>query len=138
MDGMNVIHLFMLLFSLGGLFVSWYINHKKENKEKLVCIVGKDCDIVVHSKWSSTFGISNEVFGMLYYALAAVASALLLLHIDVLVGISVKLVFMVLAGLSAAFSAFLIYIQGAVLREWCEYCLVSAGMSILIFIFHFL
>lgn len=131
-------YLLSLIFAAIGLFVSGYIGYTKQKKQKLVCIVGEDCDLVVRSKWSTVLGVPIEFPGMLYYFFAGLASILFLQNIETVWGIEIKTVFFIAAGLSALFSLFLVYIQGFKIREWCEYCLVSAGMSILIFITYFL
>jgi uncharacterized membrane protein len=42
---------------------------------------------------------------------------------------------MIVAGLLAAlFSVYLLFVQFAVLKEWCEYCMISSAITIAIFI----
>lgn len=115
----------IMLFAVGGLLVSSYIYYKKRRHEKLVCLLRKDCDEVVRSRYSALlFGIPNEVLGMMYFGFVAVASVFLQLSLAVTV----------LGGIAAAFSLVLVFIQLAVIRRSCTYCLISAAISIIIFI----
>ena len=132
----NMIRLLILLFALLGLVVSWYIYHKRVKNEKLVCIIGDDCDKVIKSKYGKTLGISNEITGMLYYSSVAIAVVLLYLGFEHIGIISIPLLLLIGGGFAAFFSTVLIFIQARIIKEWCEYCLVSSGVSIIIFILH--
>jgi uncharacterized membrane protein len=98
-------------------------------------VIGDDCDKVVHSKYSSIFfGVPNEIGGMLYYLTVVVGVVALLFGVTVIGTISLSLLLVIIGAFSAIFSMILIYIQAAVIKEWCEWCLASVGMSILIFV----
>lgn len=123
-------NLFILILALAGFAVSFNINRKKSNKEKLVCLIGEDCDKVVHSRYATTFGVDNQIFGMIFYLGVAIFAVTL---ITGLVWPSVMILLFKLATIGAAlFSIYLIGIQAFVLKEWCEWCLVSALLSFLI------
>ena len=126
--------IWVLLLALSGFILSWYIYYKKRRNEKLVCIVGEDCDKVVHSKYSATLGIPNEVLGMLYYGLVVILSGAIVLGINTIASLPLLTILAVIGGIAALFSAILILIQAFILKEWCEYCLASAAISIFIFI----
>lgn len=122
-----------ILISSGiGFCLSYYIYHKKERNEKLVCVIGDDCDKVVRSKYSALLGVDNEGLGMFYYGLVAVTAVALL----AVPGSTVTLLPLLATagGLAALLSVILIFIQAFVIKEWCEYCIVSAGLSLFIFI----
>ncbi|QQG38984.1 MAG: vitamin K epoxide reductase family protein [Candidatus Woesearchaeota archaeon] len=128
-------HIYLLILSVIGFLVSHYIYYKKNRKEKLVCIIGKDCNKVINSKYSNLFKIApNEVLGMLYYALVLVVSVLYFFNIPFLYLIQFAYISTIVSGLAALASLILISIQIFILKEYCEYCLVSAGVSILIFL----
>ncbi|MDP1706248.1 MAG: vitamin K epoxide reductase family protein [bacterium] len=129
-------NLLILILALAGFAVSFNINRKKSNKEKLVCLIGEDCDRVVHSRYATTFGIDNQIFGMIFYSGVAIFSATL---IGGLVWPAVIILLFKLAIIGAAlFSIYLIGIQAFILKEWCEWCLVSALFSIFICLLNFL
>ncbi len=124
-------HLVIVSASCLGFFLSFHIWHKKGKQEKLVCVIGDDCDKVVHSSYAVTFGIHNEVIGMVYYGLMFLAHVLLLSTLwnpqPVLV-----LFLDVASSAAALFSLFLIGVQAFILKEWCEWCIGSAALSLLI------
>jgi uncharacterized membrane protein len=118
-----------------GIIIAGYIYYKKTHKQQLVCMIGDgSCDDVVHSKYSQTFGVPNEIGGMLYYVFVILGSLLLLSGTSLIDGFMV-LDIMIVAGLLAAlFSVYLLFVQFAVLKEWCEYCMISSAITIVIFV----
>lgn len=123
-------NLFILVLALAGLAVAFYINYKKTKKEKLVCVIGKDCDKVVNSRYSSVFGIDNQILGMIYYLLLA---AFAIFSLAGLVWPAIIFsVFRLMTVGAILFSIFLVGVQAFILREWCEWCLGSALINFLI------
>jgi uncharacterized membrane protein len=130
-----MVNIFVLPFSLIGLFVSWYIYHKKHHKkEKLVCHIGTDCDKVVHSQYSKILGIPLEVLGVAYYMFLSLLVVATHLGNFILFGFFIFDIVLILSTGAFIFSLFLLYVQAFIIRDWCEYCLISAGMSVAIFI----
>lgn len=123
----------ILLLGIFGFGLALFIRHKKAGREKMVCYIGQDCDAVVHSDYSRFLGMPIEIIGMLYYAAIAAAYFAFL---TVPAAAAMPVIFWVLALTTAAFlfSLYLTFIQGFVLREWCEWCLVSAFLCTAIFI----
>ena len=119
-----------------GFCISFHIWRTKRANEKLVCIIGQDCDIVVHSKYAATFGIPNEILGMLYYLfIMAVYGTLFYNPAFFAVFVSAQILsyaLIAITGFSALFSAYLTYIQIFVLKELCEWCLGSAAVNMVI------
>ncbi len=125
--------LVVALLCFGGLILSGYIRGKRAKNEKLVCLIGEDCNKVVYSKYATIFGISNEVLGMLYYGLSG--TFYILASLDILIRVPFIEVILPLAALGAAmFSWYLIFVQIAVIKEWCLWCITSSILSTLIFI----
>jgi len=117
----------LLVLATLGFFLTSYIWYKKAYKQKLVCAIGHDCEKVINSKYSKIFFIDNTVIGILYYLFMALSA------IFSFSGLFITLRAIGSAG-AALFSLYLTYIQLAVLKEWCEYCLASALISIAIFL----
>lgn len=126
--------LYLIALSAAGFFLSLYIHHRKRTQQKLVCIIGTDCDAVVNSEWGKMFGIPNEVLGMAYYLFIAGGTTLFFLGIDTFVFLSVPIVLMLVAGAVMLVSFFLVGVQAFVLKDWCDLCLASAGINITIFV----
>ena len=123
----------ILIFSLVGFLVSFHIWNKKKHKEKLVCIVGKNCEAVVRSKYRKTFGIDNTIMGMTYYFIMIILTSFQVFS-EIFISGTIILWETIITGGATIFSLSLIFIQLRVIKEWCEYCLISSLMSILIFL----
>ena len=123
------------LLAIIGFLLSWFIFSKKKRNKKLVCFIGKDCNKVLYSKYSKLFfGISNEALGMVYYGVVVLFAVLFFFGIEQISALSLIPFLLIITGAASVFSIVLIYLQAFVIREWCEYCLMSAGINIVIFI----
>ena len=123
---------YLVILSLIGFAVSFYIYYTKKYDKKLHCILGEDCDAVVKSKYGKTFGMENTLPGMLYYALIFAYGIYILLNQNLFKG---TIIYHFLVGASIASVLFAIYltaVQAFVLKKWCEYCIVSSIASLLI------
>ena len=116
-----------------GFMLARYIRHKKQRGEQITCPLDADCGTVVHSEYARFFGIPVELLGMWYYGGIAVFYALVLLLPAVE---TPSALFAAFAFTTAAFlfSLYLTFIQAFALGEWCSWCLLSAGLSTLIFV----
>jgi len=124
----------VLALSAIGLITSWHIYNKKSNKERLVCKIGDKCQEVVTSKYSTMFGIKNETLGMLFYISVAVLTVTMMTGVDSILRIPLLLGLVIMTGGATLYSLVLTYIQVFVLKEWCEYCLISAAATAAIFV----
>jgi len=82
-----------------------------------------DCSTVARSQYSHIFGFPVSLFGILFY------DAILVLTITLLAGFQIRpwqaWVITVIAGISLAFSYWLLYISYFGIGALCPYCLVS-------------
>src|SRR3989338_1610771 len=69
--------LYLIILSVIGFAVSFYIYYSKKYDKPMYCVIGENCDEVVKSKYGKTFGIENTVPGMLYYAIVLIYGILL-------------------------------------------------------------
>lgn len=120
--------LFLGLFaSLTGLWSSWKIYRSKRLKTKLVCPLRASCDTVIHSHYSQTLGIPNEIIGVGYFSLVALLFAVLTVGI---VHVSMYATLLLVATTSVLFSLYLIFIQAFTIRAWCSWCMLTAAANI--------
>jgi len=121
----------IILSALGGFSLALYIYGKKSSNQTLVCPLKSDCEAVVRSDYSKFFGLPLEFIGMAYYAAVAISYSFLFFMPEYA---SPFFVFSVLvASISAfLFSLYLTFIQAFALRQWCAWCLTSAGLSTII------
>ena len=127
----------IILLGITGFGISYYIfKHKRKKKEPMICPMKFKCDDVIHSKYSKLFGLPLEYWGMLYYALIAL-SYLLFSFYEYAVPIEMTIAVLIATAIAFIVSIYLLYIQAFVLKQWCSWCIASAGFSVLIFIFAF-
>jgi uncharacterized membrane protein len=113
-----MILLLLTILAVVGLLDSWYIFYKKQKNEKLVCLVGQDCNEVVNSKYSHIYGIPNEVLGIIFYLSVLGIVGLVALGITEFHGISLMAVIHLIAFFALLISIFLTAIQALVLNAW--------------------
>jgi uncharacterized membrane protein len=127
-----IFHIILIFASFAGFLLAFYIHHKKKAQEKMVCPFNYDCDTVIYSEYSKFFGIPVEILGLFYYGLIAISYALFLVFPKISLPIFVFIVF-VLTIAAFLFSLYLTFIQAFTLKQWCTWCLISAGICTLIF-----
>ncbi|HXK35040.1 MAG TPA: vitamin K epoxide reductase family protein [Candidatus Paceibacterota bacterium] len=125
------VEIILILLGLAGLSIAAYIRHTKLYAEKLICPIGFDCNAVVKSDYSRFLGIPVELIGTGYYTLVAIGYFLGLFQI-----LPPGFVFLLAVSslIAFLFSLYLTAIQAFLLRQWCSWCLISAGLSTIIFL----
>ena len=128
-----IFNIALILFALAGFLLAFYIWKKKQHGHKMVCPLKSDCDAVIHSQYSRFFSIPVEIIGMFYYAIIFTAYTLFL---SPQFNANSLVVFLVLASSVSAvlFSLYLTFIQLFRIKQFCFWCLTSAGICIGIFI----
>jgi len=129
---------FALLFTLSAIGVAEtvYLIRKRLASERPVCPIGGGCEIVLESKYNKTFGIHNDVLGLLFYLAASVVTACLVIGIEPMT--LWETVFPIMIAFGSLMSLYLTYLQWRVIKFWCFWCLMSAStiwlMAIIIII----
>lgn len=96
-----------------------------------VCNFIKGCHIVATSPYSKIFGIPLALFGFFFYITAFGLLVALFQNRTRL--LSRFLIAVTFFGFIA--SLYFMYLEAFVIRAWCEYCIVSAVLSTLLFAF---
>ena len=130
----KMINIFLIVLALVGIGITIYIHHLKKTGKKPVCIIGKGCNTVIHSKYANILGLPLEVLGFIYYATVALLAILLSIGVLQISVFPISKVLLLLGTLALLFTIYLTYIQGAVLKMWCQYCLSSALVTFFIFL----
>lgn len=99
----------------------------------MFCLIGGDCAAVIDSPYGASFGIKNEIIGIVYYVMIALFSVLALISIPILSFVSILIFILALAA--AIFSVYLFYVQTKVLRKICSWCLIAIFLNLIIFVF---
>ena len=118
--------------ALAGFFVALYLSLWKLGiVGNLACGTG-GCEYVQTSSYAVLLGVPVAFYGVAgYLALLAVSLAGLSRWAD---RREPTVILLVLSGAGVAFSAYLTYLEAAVIHAWCRWCLVSAGIIAAIFV----
>ncbi len=117
----------IILCSLVGLSVALYIDWSKRHDEKILCPTESDCEMVIHSRYSTLSGIPWEDIGALYYFLIAVSYFTFWMVPPLATSLTLTVTALI-SVVASAVAGYLIYIQARVLKEWCTLCLLSSLM----------
>ena len=115
-----------------GIVNSGYLVHQHFKKKHLVCPLNHDCNIVTESKWSRIFFIRNEILGFLFY-ISMFFSMLALIFNQNLFSV-LRIPLLISASFGLLFSIFLVLLQKFIIKDYCFYCLISAFLTLLIFL----
>jgi len=125
--------MWMALLSLAGLFLGAYLTlYKLGVIGTLACGV-TSCETVQTSRWSVFLGVPVATWGVGFYALML---ALVLAGLQPRFADSRSLagVVLALAAWGVLFTAWLNYLEAFVIHAWCEWCLGSAAMVLVLFL----
>ena len=117
--------------SLAGIFISLYLTLFKLGViGELTCSIGS-CETVNTSKWSTFLHLPVAAWGLLFYAevfLISLVGTLPRFENEPLV----SLLLVAEAGIGVLFSAWLTYLELAVIHAICIWCVTSAGIVLAI------
>lgn len=124
--------MWIALVSLAGLLLGVYLTlYKFGFIGSLACGV-TSCETVQTSKWSVFLGLPVATWGAGFYATVLILSiAGLQPSYAESGGLSFALV--VLSSWGVLFTAWLNYLEAFVIHAWCEWCLGSAAMVLILF-----
>jgi uncharacterized membrane protein len=125
--------MWMALISLAGLFLGVYLTmYKFGIIGSLACNVGS-CEQVQTSRWSVFLGVPVATWGVGFYVLMLVL-AIAGLQPRFMDSRRLSLAVLLLTGWGVVFTAWLNYLEAFVIHAWCEWCLGSAGMVLVLFV----
>ncbi|MCK5026807.1 MAG: vitamin K epoxide reductase family protein [Candidatus Pacebacteria bacterium] len=128
------IGIFVVVLSALGLLIAGYLTVRHFQHAQIgVCpVFGDGCDIVTSSKYSVLFGfLPLALLGVFYYLTIFTAQTIYAFS-----GNKTVLEFSAyISTMGALFSVYLLYLQGFVIGAYCFYCVSSAIVSLLIFLF---
>jgi uncharacterized membrane protein len=130
---MELAKILLIFTSAAGFLLTLYIACKKHAHEKMVCPIGGKCEQVMHTEYARFFGIPLEWLGLTYYAVLFVLYTSSFIVADISHPL-VRLLLIVFTMCGFLFSAYLTFIQGFTLKEWCTLCLASAALCTIILI----
>lgn len=117
------------LVALGGLADAIYLTIHHYTAEPVPCGEAFDCGAVLNSSYAEIGGIPLAIFGAIAYFTA--------FSLAILAAFGNRLmwrVFGVQVILMAGFTAWLVYLQAFVIKAFCQFCLISAGITLTLLI----
>lgn len=123
----------VLILSFLGIADSWYLYQSAVTDTALSCDLGSGfdgCNTVAQSPYSRLFDIPLGLYGVGFFALTFVLAASLSV-------VSSRRLYQALLGVSAfgvLASAVFMYIQFVLIKALCIYCILSAGIAVLLFV----
>ncbi|HXG84725.1 MAG TPA: vitamin K epoxide reductase family protein [Pyrinomonadaceae bacterium] len=110
--------------ALFGVADAVYLTVKHYTGEKVPCSVLEGCEQVLTSAYAEIAGVPLAAFGALAYF-----TAFSLAILAAFGNRSMWKIFGVQVALMAIFTAWLVYLQAFVIEAFCQFCLVSAGIT---------
>jgi uncharacterized membrane protein len=123
---------FMLVFAAIGIADAFYDSYAIYNDLPLWCPPPVDgCNIVANSPFARIFGIPLGYIGLVYYVYMFALAALLALDPY---SRGLRIGALIYAAIGVALSAGFFYIQFTYIHAFCIYCLISAVLTIALFL----
>jgi uncharacterized membrane protein len=114
-----------MLASLIGLGDSIYLTIQHLTGRSVRCSVTTGCSAVLSSNYATIGGFPTAAFGALAYFAAFSFATLAVFGYE-----RARTALAILVAPMLAMTLWLLYVQAFVLRAYCEYCLLSAGMTL--------
>ena len=115
-----------------GLLVSIYMTIYKLTNNESMCIGSSGCSEVNASRYSEINGIPVAVLGVVGYA--AILALLFLEQRPGFIQENASLLFFGISLIGFLFTLYLIYLEIALIKAYCPFCLTSQAVMIVIFI----
>lgn len=131
---MSFFNRLIFIFSLLGLAVSVFLLYEYSLSGPMNCPVGRGCDIVRASPYSSFLGIPLPILGMAFYLGMAVLAIIRSQNLSGRVLAKLQL----LGALSGfIFGVYLTFLEAFVIKAYCFWCVLSFIISGMILLFAF-
>jgi uncharacterized membrane protein len=125
----RIFPLVAVFFAIVGLIDASYLTYHHYTAEPVPCSITGGCEMVLESAYATFHDIPIAIFGATAYVAALVLA---------LIAASGRRWAWWAYGLQtlvmAAFSVWLIYVQANYIHAFCQFCLLSAGMSFTLFL----
>jgi uncharacterized membrane protein len=120
----------IMVFACIGLADAWYLMESAFTSSSLVCTIAglEGCNVVAQSEYSRLFGLPLALYGVLFYVLFVGCAFYVYTHAKP----ATARLLMYLSILGVLASGVFVYIQLALIKALCIYCLASAGIAVLL------
>ncbi len=127
---LNKLASLMMIVSFLGFVDAVYLSVTRYFEASVPCTLTHACDVVLRSDYSTLLGVPVVSLGAIYYLFILFGAYIYLEY-------GSRLYFKITAAVTAGgfvFSVWLTYVQAFVLKAFCQYCLLSALTSTLLFV----
>ena len=121
---------FLIALAMIGIADTLYLSYSVFTNTAPTCLLA-GCEKVLASEYSKIFGVPLSYIGLVYYVYMLGLS--ILLAIDPR-SFGLRLGVLLYSGVGVLMSVVFIYIQGMIIGAFCQYCLISALLTVLLFI----
>ena len=121
-----------IILTIIGLLVSIYMTIYKITSNDSMCIGSGDCKTVNASRYAEVYGIPVALLGVVGYS--AILAVLLLERRPGFFQQNGSLLFFGLSLTGFLFSLYLIFVEVALIKAYCPFCITSQAAMTLIFI----
>ena len=115
--------------ALCGLADAVYLTVHHYTEEKVPCSIISGCEQVLTSQYAEMFGIPTALFGALAYFVAFCLALLAAFG-----NRKMWFVYGLMTTVMFIFTVYLVYLQGIVIEAFCQFCLLSAITTTVLFI----
>lgn len=118
-----------LIISLIAFFIASYLSilHFKDSVPPCTF---SGCEVVLTSKYSEVFGVPVALYGAIFYLLLTVLSTILITSYNK----RVNLIFVLLSSAGFISTLYFLFLQTALIKEFCQYCIITEILSLSIFL----
>ena len=121
-----------IVLAIIGLFVSIYMTIYKVTSNEAMCIGSSGCSEVNASRYSEINGIPVAVLGVIGYSV--ILAILFLEQRLAFFRDNGSMIFFGVSLMGFLFTLYLIYLEIALIKAYCPFCLTSQAVMIVIFI----
>lgn len=121
----------VLAFSAVGIVDAAYLSYARLTHTGLTCTVFDGCNAVAGSSYSVLLGIIPLAYLGLVFYLAIFALGIALFFYDRPI---VRILLLAATSIGIVSSGYFLYVQAVLINAYCLYCVISAGLSIVLFI----
>lgn len=118
----------LLIFSFLGFLDAMYLTIIHYKHVIPPCSIARGCEAVLTSHYATFFGIPLAILGVAFYSSVIILTMIFLQR----PGEKTFIPLIIAGKIGIIVSAILFYIQAVVLHAFCQYCLASEGVTIVI------
>ena len=114
----------IFLLALIGIGESAYLFFTRTRGTSPVCIIGNECHTVLEDRHNKTFGVQNDLLGIIFYTTSSLVALGIILSAFSSVPFA-EIQEILIAG-GTVMASYYLYLQWRVIRAWCFWCTMSA------------